>query len=186
MDDPDPGWLTLRSALGADLDADALAWVQEAYDFARLHYADAQRKDGSAVLAHAVGVTDNLRSVGVRDADLLAAGLLHDVVEQTPVTISDLEARFGPRLAGLVEALTLPPGMTSEQSIQKAGDAGDDALLLRLCDRLDGVRRGPGRPEAARRSFNAAARGLYLPLAHERFPRLASLLEEALKAAEAE
>jgi (p)ppGpp synthase/HD superfamily hydrolase len=186
MNDRDPAWLTLRSALGADLDANALAWLQEAYDFARLHYADAQRKDGSTVLAHALGVTDNLRSVGVRDAELLAAGLLHDVVEQTPVTTTDLEARFGPRVARLVEAVTLPPGMTSEESLRKAADAGDDGLLLRLCDRLDGVRRSSGRPEAARRSFNATARRLHLPLAHERFPRLASLLEEALKAAEAE
>ena len=164
--------------------ADDPTRLQQAHDFAKLYHADQRRKDGSTVFAHALAVTENLRDAGVRDVDVLIAGLLHDVVEQTPVTTAEIEARFGPRVSTLVEAVTCLPGMSTEESALRAAAAGEDALLLRLCDRLDGVRRSVGRPPEDARRFRAEARRVHLPIARERFPEVARALEEALEACE--
>jgi len=163
--------------------ADA-ARLQQARNLAERLHADQRRKDGSTVFAHALGVTQALRDAGVQDADVLVAGLLHDVVEQTDVTPADIEKQFGPRVRALVEAVTLAPGTTTEESVRQAQAAGDGALLIRLCDRVDSVRRSPGRPPEQASRFRAEARRVYVPLARERFPQIARALEEALKASE--
>jgi (p)ppGpp synthase/HD superfamily hydrolase len=116
---------------------------------------------------------------------VLTAGLLHDLLEQTSVTPAEIAAQFGPRVLALVEAVTLPPDMTTEESVRRAEAAGDDALLIRLCDRVDGLRRSAGRPPEEARLFRAEARRIYLPIARARFPQIARALEEALAASEA-
>jgi (p)ppGpp synthase/HD superfamily hydrolase len=173
-------WSDLQAALQEDLDDTERARLQRAYAFAAECHGDTCRKDGSTILTHVVAVTANLQAVGVRDVELLAAGLLHDVVEKASVTTGEIEVQFGPRVAELVEAVTWTGPADAAASARKAAAAGDDGLLLRLCDRLDGVRRSPGRgPEAGRR-FRETTRQVHLPLARERFPQVARALEQAL------
>jgi len=108
------------------------------------------------------------------------AGLLHDSAENTDTPLQAVRDRFGDRVADLVDAVTNREGEDADASAQRAARAGRDALYLRLCDRLDGVRRSPGRKPAAREKFLAASREVHLVLAGEHFPRLAGALRQAL------
>lgn len=174
----------LSSDLVAGLDEAGALLVRAAWRFAQAAHEGQVRNDGVRVIDHVEGVARNLLRFGPADAELRAAATLHDVVENTPVPLEELEERFGPRVARLVDAVTNRPGEDAEAAALRARDAGADALLLRLCDRLDGVRRSVGRPPEKRAKFLAASRRVHLALAREHFPELAAALAEALEAAE--
>jgi guanosine-3',5'-bis(diphosphate) 3'-pyrophosphohydrolase len=82
--------------------------VRRAYAFAEAAHRGQRRKDGRAFIAHPVRVARLLASRGY-DEEVVAAALLHDVVEDTQVTLDDLRARFGPRVAELVAWVTENP-----------------------------------------------------------------------------
>jgi (p)ppGpp synthase/HD superfamily hydrolase len=155
----------------------AQAWAEQAH-------AGQVRRDGATYLAHVTAVAGNLRALGVTDPELLAAALLHDLVESTPATVAEVEAHFGPRVAGLVEAVTKLPGESGAEAAARAAAAGEAALLLRLADRLDGVRRSRGRAEPNRTAFLATSRAVHLPLAEAHFTELGRKFREALDEAE--
>lgn len=78
------------------------------------------------------------------DIDLVCAGYLHDVLEDTPVTIDELVASFGASVAELVEAVTSGPGPRYQRQAEiyrKIQAAGDRALALKLADRIANVER---------------------------------------------
>jgi len=166
----------------ADRDA-----VRRAYAWAVAAHYGQVRKDGSRLIDHVVTVARNVQRFAAQgnDAELLIAALLHDIVENTPVPLSEVEARFGARAACLVDAVTNREGESAAESALRARDAGPDALLLRLCDRLDGIQRSPGRLPEKRRKFLSASRETHLPLAEEHFPALAEAMGAALAKAEA-
>lgn len=64
-----------------------------------------RRQSGEAYITHPLAVADILARMHL-DAETLAAGLLHDVIEDTEITYDDLEASFGPRVAHLVDGVT--------------------------------------------------------------------------------
>ncbi|MFQ6096109.1 MAG: HD domain-containing protein [Armatimonadota bacterium] len=159
--------------------------VRMAYLWAARHHAGQVRKDGSAVFDHVRGVAGNVIEAGSCDPHVVAAALLHDLLEATGVTAEEVLERFGPRVAALVEAMTNRPGEDARASAQRAVEVGPDAVMLRLCDRLDGLRRVGGRSAASRRDFLSSARAVHLPLAERHFPVMAESLREAIEAAEA-
>ena len=77
---------------------------------------------------------------------LISAAILHDVVEDTSVTLSQIETEFGSRVKDLVHQLTSDEkqikekGKTAYLSNKMAFVMDEDALLIKLCDRLDNVR----------------------------------------------
>jgi (p)ppGpp synthase/HD superfamily hydrolase len=80
------------------------------------------------------------------DEDLQAAAYLHDLVEDTDVELSEVEAQFGPRVAELVTAMTEDESIgdyaeRKEEARSRACDAGRDAALLFVADKLSNVRR---------------------------------------------
>ena len=77
---------------------------------ARAHSGQRQDADGSPYLEHALAVAALLDDAGYSD-EVVAAGLLHDVVEKTDVTLFELRARFGAHVARLVRAMTEPEGI---------------------------------------------------------------------------
>jgi (p)ppGpp synthase/HD superfamily hydrolase len=79
--------------------------VRRAYVFAEAAHRGQRRKDGRAFIDHPVRVARLLASRGY-DEEVLAAGLLHDVVEDTTVTLSEVKERFGARVAELVGCVT--------------------------------------------------------------------------------
>jgi (p)ppGpp synthase/HD superfamily hydrolase len=79
--------------------------IGEAYAFAADAHRRQRRKDGAPFIAHPVQVARLLAARGYGD-EVIAAALLHDVVEDTPVTLAQLQERFGPAIAALVDYVT--------------------------------------------------------------------------------
>src|SRR5262249_30998351 len=79
--------------------------VRAAYDLAVEAHAGQRRASGEEYVSHAVEVTTILASLHL-DTATLVAGLVHDVLEDTAVTGSDLEKRFGREVAVLVDGVT--------------------------------------------------------------------------------
>lgn len=160
------------------------ALVCRAYEIARGMHQGQVRSDGSPILNHVLRVAANVIAAGERSPEMLAAALLHDIVESTELGVGDLCEQFGPAVARLVDAVTNRPGDSPAESAKRAQMAGNDALLLRLCDRLDGVRHVSGRPPRKRDAFLAATRAVHLVLAERFFPGLGEELRSAIEAAE--
>jgi (p)ppGpp synthase/HD superfamily hydrolase len=79
--------------------------VRRAYAFAEAAHRGQRRKDGCAFIAHPVRVARLLAGRGY-DEEVLAAALLHDVVEDTSVSLEEVRKRFGARVAELVASVT--------------------------------------------------------------------------------
>jgi GTP pyrophosphokinase len=87
---------------------------------------------------------------GVTDPDALAAVLLHDTVEDTGATLGDIEDRFGPGVAELVDWVTKPPpngqGRTAKRTattvyLRRLRQAPRPAIQVKLADRVSNVQR---------------------------------------------
>src|SRR5689334_747173 len=78
------------------------------------------------------------------DTNLLVAALLHDVVEDTPVTIGEVEERFGSDVAGLVAEVTddksLPKEKRKALQVQNAPKKSHRAQLIKLADKISNLR----------------------------------------------
>jgi (p)ppGpp synthase/HD superfamily hydrolase len=115
-------------------------------------HAGQQRGDGSPFILHPLEVGSLLYRAGADD-HLVAAGVLHDLLEKTEATESDLVDRFGSRVSGLVAAVSdddAIEGYAERKAalrLQVAG-AGEHALTLFAADKLSKVREL--RREAAR------------------------------------
>ncbi|MGW7681292.1 HD domain-containing protein [Kribbella sp. NPDC054772] len=109
----------------------------------------------------------------VKDVDLLRAGLLHDVVEDTAGNRADLVARFSEGTARLVDAVTIPEVGAGESKdavrtayLGRLAYASPDVLLLKLSDRYSNVQRLHTHPRVAKqRSYYAETVEHFVPLA---------------------
>jgi len=178
-----PELQAITSALGSEASQSEREMVRRAFEWAQERHAGRTRKDGSTVFEHVLAVARNVLEPGERDPELIAAALLHDTVENHCATVPEIADHFGVRVAALVEAVTNAPGTDASAAVERALQAGPDALLLRIADRLDGVRRSPRRPEPGRTKFLAETRAVHLRVAERHLPALAARLREALDSA---
>src|SRR6202051_4007756 len=79
--------------------------IEDAYEVARDAHRDQVRRSGDPYIAHPLGVAMILSDLGLDDVTL-AGALLHDAVEDTSVTLDDLEARFAHDVAAIVDGVT--------------------------------------------------------------------------------
>lgn len=93
---------TMRTTYGPSFDYDL---VQRAYAFAKESHEGQIRKSGEEFISHPLAVAALLVQRKL-DAATIAAAILHDVAEDSPYTKKDVEARFGPEVAFLVEGVT--------------------------------------------------------------------------------
>jgi len=154
------------------LDVDA---VRDAYDLAREAHAGQRRASGDEFVSHAVEVATILATFGL-DTDSLVSGLVHDVVEDTSVSVVDIEKRFGPNVATIVDGVTKIgrvefPSNTEQQVenyrkllLSMARDAR--VILVKLADRLHNMRTLDALKEEKRRRIALETREIYAPLAH--------------------
>src|SRR5690606_24908157 len=87
------------------LNAENVALVQKAYEFASEAHKDQFRKSGEPYIIHPIQVAGILADLEMDPATLMG-GFLHDVVEDTSVTIAEIEAEFGSEVAMLVDGVT--------------------------------------------------------------------------------
>ena len=114
--------------------------VQRAFDVAiRAHHG--QVRDGADAvpyIAHPVEVVKILQQHGVCDPRILAAAWLHDVVEDTPVTLADL-ASFGVVVVDWVDRLTKTPHQPMATYYNRIWDS-PEATLIKIADRISNLR----------------------------------------------
>jgi GTP pyrophosphokinase len=166
-----PGW---PDAFEAErLDRELLA---RAYRFSEEAHRGQTRLSGDPFVTHCIEVARILAELQL-DSVTVACGLIHDVVEDTRITVPDVEQEFGKEVAGIVDGLTkiakLPSGGTKEERqvesyrkllLSVAKDAR--VIIVKLADRLHNMRTLDPLPEEKRRRIAAETRDLYAPLAH--------------------
>jgi GTP pyrophosphokinase len=81
------------------------ALIKKAYEFARKAHEGQKRKSGEDYIQHPMHTAQNLARIGM-GSKTISAGLLHDVPEDTPVTLKDVEDNFGSEIAALVDGVT--------------------------------------------------------------------------------
>jgi len=94
-------------------------------------------------VTHLTEVVSALHEFGYYDDDLTAAAWLHDVVEDTTTTITEIYSEFGSRIGDLVDALTDGPGATRMEKKAhpyKTIPTVDGAVIVKLADRIANVR----------------------------------------------
>jgi (p)ppGpp synthase/HD superfamily hydrolase len=121
--------------------------VSEAAELAAHRHAGQQRKGrGSEAYVNHLAEVANLLSVATsgEDAELVAAGWLHDTMEDTETTRGELEQRFGLRVAGLVaevtDDMTLPKDQRRRKQVEDVPKKSTGAKLIKIADKLSNVR----------------------------------------------
>jgi len=158
-----------------------LDFLQRAYDLADLAHADQRRASGEPYIQHSLAVAHLLADLRM-DASTIAAGLLHDVVEDSILTVEDLRKDFGEEVAKLVDGVTKlgqigqlssasrrPLPNSEAESLRKMFLAMVDdvrVVLIKLADRLHNMRTLGALPEARRKRIARETLEIYAPLAN--------------------
>jgi HD domain len=162
-----------------------LRQTQAAVAYAERMHAGQHRADGTPFILHPLEVASLLYYAGAAD-HLIAAGVMHDLVEKTDASASDLRERFGPRITRIVLAVS-DDGQIAGYANRKAAlrqqvaGAGDEALALFAADKLSKLREL--RRETAVDSEAGATPGRVRELRARRlkhYRRSLALLEERL------
>jgi guanosine-3',5'-bis(diphosphate) 3'-pyrophosphohydrolase len=98
---------------------------------------------GEPYIVHPIDVMMVLKRLGIRDETVLAAALLHDVVEDTPTTIEDVAAHCGLDVARLVDQVTNKPGETFTDRLVRLGAADWQAQAIKCADIASNCRELP-------------------------------------------
>ena len=80
-------------------------YIRKTYEFAKEKHGNQLRKSGEPYIIHPIAVANILADLEL-DMEVIAAGLLHDVVEDTPYTYEDITELFGKDIADLVDGVT--------------------------------------------------------------------------------
>jgi guanosine-3',5'-bis(diphosphate) 3'-pyrophosphohydrolase len=107
--------------------------IRKAFDVAVDAHKDQRRKSGEAYIFHPIGVAKIVASEIGLGATGIAAALLHDVVEDTPITVEDLEKQFNPKIAQLVEGLTKISQVKKDMNISMQAENFRKMLLTLNC-----------------------------------------------------
>ena len=112
--------------------------VKRAELLARKKHAGQFRKDGTTYSKHLEDVVNRLKSLGVIDEELLCAGWLHDIIQNTDTSFDNLYEQFGNRIAVIVSSLTndktFPRKKRENTYNLQLKEASFDAKLIKLCD----------------------------------------------------
>ena len=149
--------------------------VRRAYERALSAHAGQRRLSGEEYVNHPMEVAAILADLEL-DAETLAAALLHDTVEDTPLTAEAVEQEFGPEVARLVDGVTKLGRISLRSDQQQQAEnirkmmvaMAEDlrVVLIKLADRLHNMRTLDPLPEVKRRKISRETLDIYAPLAH--------------------
>lgn len=150
--------------------------ITQAYCFARDAHEGQKRRSGEPYIIHPVAVAQILAEMGM-DGDSICAALLHDVVEDTPVTAQQVKSTFGETVEQLVDGVTkigqIPYSLTQEEeqseNIRKmllAMSRDIRVIIIKLADRVHNMRTLAFMPEEKRRFKAKETLEIYAPIAH--------------------
>ena len=159
-------------AYSSEADAELL---RRAYVFSAFEHRGQVRHSGEPYLIHPLAVADFLADMKL-DAVAVAAGLLHDVVEDTLTTIERIHELFGPEVAHVVEGVTKISAIRFSSSEERQAEnfrkmllaMVDDirVILVKLADRLHNMRTLNHLSEERRMSIAQETRDIYAPIAN--------------------
>lgn len=165
----------LFAKIEAYLNPDQVAFVRRAYELAAEAHSAQFRKSGEPYIIHPIGVVGILASLQM-DERTLAAAFLHDVVEDTDYTISDITERFGGIVANLVDGVTklgkIEYVSKEDRQIENyrkmflAMARDIRVVLIKLADRLHNMRTMKYMPVHKQQSISRETLEIYAPLAH--------------------
>ena len=149
--------------------------IKKAYEFANIAHGDQRRVSGVPFILHPTSVACILADMGM-DTDSVVAALLHDTVEDTNVTLDDVEASFGEDVAKLVDGLTkISKIKYTDREEQQAENVrkmliamSNDirVIIVKLADRLHNMRTIDCVKEQKRRDKALECMEVYAPIAH--------------------
>ena len=152
-----------------------LEMIDKAYRLANEKHAGVFRKTGEPYIEHPLAVAGLLVELG-RDSTSIAAGILHDVVEDTDVTIEDIEKMFNKDVALLVDGVTklgqIKFSSLEEQQAENlrkmllAMSKDVRVMIIKLCDRLHNMRTAQGWKPQKQLDKAKETMDIYAPIAH--------------------
>ena len=150
--------------------------IRKAFDISLDAHSNQRRKTGEPYIFHPIAVAKIVANEIGLDATSIAAALLHDVVEDTPYTIDDMEHLFGKTIAKIVKGLTKISRLNKEQdaSIQAENfrkmllTLNDDVrvILIKIADRLHNMKTMDAMPVDKQVKIASETLYIYAPLAH--------------------
>ncbi|MBK0378273.1 RelA/SpoT family protein [Mucilaginibacter segetis] len=149
--------------------------IRKAFDMALESHKDMRRKSGEPYIYHPIAVAQiAAEEIGLGTTSIVCA-LLHDVVEDTNVTLEDIELEFGKKVAKIIDGLTKIAGVFDTNSSLQAENfrkmlltLADDVrvILIKLADRLHNMRTMEFMPRDKQLKLSSETVYLYAPLAH--------------------
>ena len=149
--------------------------ITKAYKFAEKSHGDQRRVSGIPYILHPTSVACILAELGM-DTDAICSALLHDVVEDTDVSLAEVEKLFGADVAKLIDGVTkiskIPFSSREQQQaenirkmlIAMANDIR--VIIIKLADRLHNMRTISCMPEQSRRDKAHENMQVFAPIAH--------------------
>src|SRR5215210_8303430 len=164
----------IEKVRAANPDADTEP-LRKAYVFSALQHKGQVRRSGEPYLVHPLEVADILADLRL-DVVALAAGLLHDIVEDTPTSIERVRELFGEQVAHVVEGVTKLSGLQFASSEERQAETFrkmllamvDDirVILVKLADRLHNMRTLEHMSEERQQKIAQETLDIYAPIAN--------------------
>ena len=149
--------------------------IRLAFDMALQSHQNMRRKSGEPYIYHPIAVAQiAAEEIGLGTTSIVCA-LLHDVVEDTDITLDDIEREFGKKVAKIIDGLTKISGVFDYNSSLQAENfrkmlltLADDVrvILIKLADRLHNMRTMEHMPRDKQLKISSETVYLYAPLAH--------------------
>lgn len=170
----DNGVEDLLATLSRRLSTEDIGRIRAAYELAREAHKEQRRKSGEPYIIHPIAVARIVAEELRLGANPIIAAFLHDVVEDTPYTIEDIEERFGADVAFLVNVITKKKKQhyDSSKQIDNYKQMLDSihydirALLIKLSDRLHNMRTLDSMRPDKQMKIAGETDYFYAPLAH--------------------
>ncbi|MBU7569493.1 MAG: bifunctional (p)ppGpp synthetase/guanosine-3',5'-bis(diphosphate) 3'-pyrophosphohydrolase, partial [Flavobacterium sp.] len=150
--------------------------IRKAFDVAVDAHKDQRRKSGEAYIFHPIAVAKIVASEIGLGATSIAAALMHDVVEDTDITVEDIERMFNPKIAKIVEGLTKIAQVKTDNEISMQAEnfrkmlltLNDDVrvILIKIADRLHNMQTMESMVDYKQAKIASETLYIYAPLAH--------------------
>lgn len=158
------------------LNDDEKKLIRKAFDVAVEAHKDQRRKSGEAYIFHPIAVAKIVASEIGLGATSIASALLHDVVEDTDITVEQIEEMFNPKIAQIVAGLTKISRMEPDPDISLQAEnyrkmlltLHDDVrvILIKIADRLHNMQTMEGMVPYKQAKIASETLYIYAPLAH--------------------
>ena len=165
----------LTSKIEGYLPTDQVERVREAFAYAEAAHKGQKRHSGEAYITHPIAVADILADLHL-DGATIAAAILHDVVEDTPSSMAEVEQRFGKEVAELVDGVTKLDQVQFKSRKEAQAESFRKMILamvrdirvimVKLADRTHNMRTLSSMPVEKRRSVARETLDIYGPIAN--------------------